>query len=237
MVDSSIDQLLECILPCELRRLGLFSHASIDEFLAVLADAGDNYPIRFVAIDGTHEAAPGKSGAVVIREFQRHARISKRLTCRPEHIVTLPATVKCLIYVDDMLGTGKQFNSFAKHYSLEKQSQDRKQFYCPLIAHQDGVGKVEMQNPWLMVRPVELLDQRHSFLRAADVNKTLWAVDQKNAVNDVIQHLQALCSLKYIPGQTKFSLNLLLGFEHATPNNTLPIMWARSSSWHPLLIR
>ena len=237
MVCSSIDHLLQSILPCELRRVGLFPYRSIEEFLETLVAGDRGHQVRFVAIDGAHEPTPGKSGSIVIRQFRRHANISKQLTCRPENIATLPDTVKCLVFVDDMVGTGTQFLSFATHYQLQGQSTKRKILYCPLVAYEGGVAKITRSAPCVRILEVELLDTRHKFYRPATHDPLLWSVDKANAVADVRSHLTELATSRQIPATTRFTLDLVLGFEHATPNNTLPIMWAQSPTWSPLLVR
>jgi hypothetical protein len=237
MVCSSIDHLLQNILPCELRRLGLFRYRSIDEFLETLVAGDKSHQVRFVAIDGAHEPTPGKSGAIVIRQFRRHANISKQLTCRPENIATLPDTVKCLVFVDDMVGTGTQFLSFGTYYQLQDQATRKKLLYCPLVAFESGVAEISRSAPWVKVLEVELLDARHKFYRPAAHDARLWSVDQANDVADVRSHLAELAKARAIPASTRFTLDLVLGFEHATPNNTLPIMWAQSPTWSPLLVR
>ena len=50
MVGSAIDHILQCILPCELRRIGV-PIASVDDFIASLVRGGNNHPVRFVEID------------------------------------------------------------------------------------------------------------------------------------------------------------------------------------------
>lgn len=42
-----------------------------------------------------------------------------------------------------------------------------------------------------------------------------------------------MCERRNIPAATQQSLNLLLGFEHATPNNTLPLLYAESAQGTP----
>lgn len=235
MVTSAIQHVHECLLPCELRRRGIGNFADVDELVESLRSGDSSHPVRFVAVDGGQET-PGKSGAVIIRQFQRDG-VAKALTCKPENIGALPATVKCLVFVDDMLGTGRQFAAFAGTYKLETYAGSHAIIYCPLIAHQKGVDKLATKFPWLTLSPVEVFDAAHQFYRGMAKDAALWAIDGANRLDDVRGFVKALCDKRNIPATTQHSLNLLLGFEHATPNNSLPLLYAESPQWNFLLKR
>lgn len=236
MVTSAIQHVCECVLPCEVRRLGLGDYADVDEFTAALKQGDPAHPVRFVAVDGAHEKVPGKSGSLIIREFQ-FAGVSKALTCKPDSLDGLPPTVKCLVFVDDMLGTGKQFRSFAQHYQLATHAGTRAVIYCPLIAHQKGLDALAAKFPWLTLLPVEVFGAAHEFYRGTLKDPNLWAIDPENRIDDVRVFIRDLCAKRKIPSTTSHSLNLLLGFEHATPNNSLPLLYAQSAQWNFLLKR
>lgn len=237
MIASSINHLLECLLPCELRKVELFDYQNIEAFREALQQGNENNPLRFVAIEGSVDDLPGKSGSLIIRHYRQLANIGKGLTCRPENIAKLPDSVRVLVFVDDMVGTGKQFLSFAKHYRLAEQATARRLYYCPLMAYVDGTSKIRRQAPWIQVLPVEEINSKQKFFQGSEQDQKLWKVDLHNSVADVREHMRSLCEHGNIPPSTKYTLDLLLGFEHSTPNNTLPIMWARSNRWNPLLRR
>ena len=237
MVASAIAHLCECLLPCELRRLNIGKFQDVDQFVESLESGGADHPVRFVAVDGAFDDTPGKSGAVIIREFQRHGPISKSLTCKPESLGASPASVRCLVFVDDMLGTGTQFTKFEKHYNLRALQPAKHLMYCPLVAHEKGLAKLKKDFPWLSVLPVEQFGTEHQFYRPLEDDAKTWAIDGSNVVDDVRLYVKQLCALHQIPATTHHSLSLLLGFQHATPNNTLPILYAKSSTWQNLLIR
>lgn len=235
MVTSAIQHVNECVLPCELRRRGIGNFADVDELVDSLRLGDATHPVRFVAVDGGHET-PGKSGAVIIRQFQRDG-VAKALTCKPENLGALPATVKCLVFVDDMLGTGRQFAGFAETYKLDTYADSHAIIYCPLIAHQKGLDKLAKKFPWLTLLPVEVFGAAHQFYRGTAQDATRWAIDGVNQLDEVRGFVKALCDRRNIPATTQHSLNLLLGFEHATPNNSLPLLYAESPQWNFLLKR
>ena len=236
MVTSAIQHVNECVLPSELRRRKVGDFSDVDAFVESLRAGDASHPVRFVAVDGGHEKTPGKSGAVIIRQFQRDG-VAKALTCKPENLCGLPDTVKCLVFVDDMLGTGKQFSGFAAHYELEIYKDSKTLIYCPLIAHQKGLDKLTNKFPWLALLPVEVFGAAHQFYRGMAHDETLWAIDGTNRIDDLRGFVKALCDRRSIPATTQHSLHLLLGFEHATPNNSLPLLYAESQHWNYLLKR
>lgn len=235
MVTSAIQHVHECMLPCELRRRGIGDFANVDEFVESLRSGDATHPVRFVAVDGGQDT-PGKSGPVIIRQFQRDG-VAKALTCKPENLAALPAAVKCLVFVDDMLGTGRQFAGFVETYKLNTYAGTHAIIYCPLIAHKKGLEKLTTRFPWLTLLPVEVFDAAHQFYRAGEKDPTLWAIDGVNRLDDVRGFVKTLCEKRNIPATTQHSLNLLLGFEHATPNNSLPLLYAESPQWNFLLKR
>lgn len=236
MIESSIGHTLQCVLPAYLRSRGLYSHNDIESFLEALQQNNPASPIRFIGVDGSGVHDTGKSGVVMIRYYKRHARIHKSITCRPDSISLLPAHIRCLIFIDDMLGTGRQFEDFAKEHGLAEK-QGIHMVYCPLVAFQKGVYHLHGKCPWLTVLPTEILNERHQFFSASTNKAGVWAVDEVNTVKDVKFFFEELATQHGIPASTHHGLDLLLGFEDATPNNTLSALWASSSSWAKLLTR
>lgn len=238
MIESSFDQLLQCVLPSQLHKWDCYGHKYIEDFLASLRADDDGHPVRFVAVDLTCATdEPGKSGVHLIRQFRQHIRVSKKLLCRPENVSKLPDTVKVLVFIDDIVGTGKQFAKFSQFHNLEAQAAKRKLFFSPLIAYQDGLDKLAAQHPWLTIKPIEIFNSEHCFCCPCSSDQTLWALDEENRVADVQTHIKKIARAGAIPGTTKYGLDLLIGFEHATPNNTLPMLWADSDKWRPLFNR
>lgn len=236
MVGSAIAHILECILPSELRRRGV-AISSVDAFVASLRNPIRDHLVRFVEVDDPKGKTPGKSGAVVMRELHRLGGVAKTLTCLPENIGKLPSSVKCLVFVDDMLGTGTQFQAYSNTYNLQQEAAKRDLFYCPLAAFSTGLKHLADKCPWIQVCPVEEFGEEHRFFRGMAEKPTIWAVDQVNTVADVRNFVSELCKSHGIHTSGEYALELLVGFHHATPNNTLPIMYAQTPSWHNLLTR
>lgn len=239
MVKSSLDHLVHCELPGVLRACGALALSDLEAFDDALTRGGEDSPIRFVAVDGAFEKQPGKSGSVMIRQFRRYLNVSKALLCRPERLLAepLPERVKALIFIDDLVGTGEQFVTFADHYKLAEQAKNRTLIYCPLMAFDAGLARLAKKLQWLQVLPVETLDQSHQFFRTLKDDPTVWGVDKINKVQDVRDHIADLCRRNAIPPKTKHCLDLLVAFEHAAPNNSVPMLSLKSAQWQPLFDR
>lgn len=236
MIDSSIDHMLHCVLPTDLRRHKLFPYPDIESFLKAIQQNDPLHAVRFVGVDGSKQNDTGKSGVVMIRHYKRRATIHKSITCRPDSLSQLPPHVRCLVFIDDMLGTGKQFEGFAKEHLLAEKK-DIHMVYCPLVAFHEGVGNLQKTCPWLTVLPIEVLNDRHKFFFESTNNPGIWAVDDTNTVDDAKGFFDRLATRRGIPKSTRHGLDLLLGFEDATPNNSLSVLWARSDDWSKLLTR
>lgn len=232
MVGSAIAHILQCILPAELRRLGI-RFPSIEQFMQEISVGGGHQPLRFVEVEG--DSQPGKSGAVLMRELHRLGGVNNGLLIKAKDINGLATSTKALVFIDDMLGTGKQFTDFAKANRFAELAGKRELIYCPLAAYTDGLEKLADECPWLIVRPVEVFGPKHRFFRGEDARPEIWGIDQVNLVVDVRAHMANLCKRGGIP-TSRFGLELLIGFHHATPNNTLPVMYAKSP-WNHLLVR
>lgn len=232
MVGSAIAHILQCILPGELRRVGLRIE-SVDEFIQDVTSGRAQKFVRFVEVEGGDE--PGKSGAVLVRELHRLGSVHKALLCKVDAIKHLPGSVKCLVFVDDMLGTGTQFVTFAEESALAAEAAKRKLIYCPLAAYADGLLELARACPWLVVCPVEVFGPSHRFFRSEQERPEVWAIDGVNLITDVRDYMASWHRRAGI-SPNKYCLELVIGFNHATPNNTLPVMYW-DKSWHRLLVR
>jgi hypothetical protein len=237
MVKSSFHHLVHCELPQMLRARNAMTFDDLESFDRALTEGDDSSPIRFVAVDGSFEKTPGKSGAVVIRAFRRHLNVAKALLCRPERLIDLPANVKALIFIDDLVGTGQQFETFATHYQLANHAKQRALVYCPLLAFKTGLTRLAKALPWLEMHPVETLGESHQFFRTCASDATIWGVDEVNKVQDVRDHMADLCKRNAIPPRTRHSLDLVVAFEHAIPNNSVSMLSIKSAQWQPLFDR
>jgi hypothetical protein len=175
IIDSSIDHLLNCLLPTYLRKIDHFPQLDIENFLEVLQLDDTDFPIRIVGVDGSRAFDAGKSGGVIIRQYKRYAAIPRFLTCRSDALSELSRVVRRLVSVDDMLGTVTQFDKLAKEHALPEKERVHI-VYCPLIAHAGGLKAPKDACPWLIVLPVEVFDHRHNFFSELKDHPDIWEI-------------------------------------------------------------
>lgn len=237
MVDSASQHVIEMILPNALKKTGFYYSESIDAFVRSLSSGDLDIGLRFVAVDGTFEEAPGKSGGQLIRQFSRSTGLNKSFLLRPENIGKLDSSVNSLIFIDDCIGTGSQFKRFCKAYKLYELSNRYNLIYIPLIAHPSGVEKINAAFPSVCIWPVEVLGRGSDFFSEDRSRKGIWWRDQCNSVIDVKNIYSQLMNRHGVSPESKFNLNLSIGFSFSTPNNTLKAYFSAQGTWKKLLVR
>jgi hypothetical protein len=238
MVASTSQHVVEMVLPTILVELRHYMSQSIDEFVQSLSNGDTDLGLRFVAVDGNLlAAAPGKSGALLIRHFSRATNISKNLLLRPENMAQLQGDVKVLVFLDDCVGTGKQFGKFSTVYKLSELSERHTLIYIPFVAHPTGLEDLNKKYPFLHVTPVEVLGPQSDFFAERPSSPGIWNRDSTNTVADIKAFYSALMTRKGVTREPRFGLNLSLGFSFSTPNNTLKAYFSDQGSWKRLLVR
>lgn len=185
---------------------------------------------------------PTKSGPLV-------ARLYKRLGCVSERNMYWPwardkiANKKVIVFIDDFLGTGNQFNKFFDNYIKCNYSEDDYFFvYCPLTASEIGVKNLERSNGNLIVSPVEIVTENENFFRFSEIRHQL-RDDEVKLLNKTYDNFIMKVGLSKLGGSEKplvrgyEGLALTYAYEHATPNASLPLLWANSKSFFSLFTR
>lgn len=241
MMASTSRHILEMVLMRAMRRCGIVIANDFDEFVKLLRTTPQNRqplaPLRIVPVSLPGRVA--KSGDTVLRLFKRATGISDRYLIPPEAIKTLSNSVKCFIFLDDCLGTGKQFCDFIEAYSIQTVAANTACIYIPSLAHPAGLAKVAQVWPDIHVWPAEVLTDHCGFFCGQPTNASVWRRDGTNTVDDVRKfYTELLESRGIVPAMSgRFGLDMTLGFHDATPNNTLKAMFANQSGWSPLLQR
>lgn len=222
-------RLLDQVVPYKLSKIGVRLSRDL---LDVLQDdrAQQDPRIRMSPVIRQRHP-PTKSGPLVARLYRRLLGVDERLMVWPSQLKT--PNVDLVLLIDDFLGTGTQFLEFIDHEGLRQLFSAKTIVYMPLVAHKDGIEEVQRQLPNCSVVSAEVLSQNHNVF----CDESLAFADQTNDVAAAKVFYETLAS-KYGFGSSTFgSLNLLYGFRHATPDNSLGILYHRSSTWNPLLTR
>jgi hypothetical protein len=181
-----------------------------------------------------------KSSPTLLRYLKRHLLVNEKWMIKPSDMVTcLSNGVGVFIFIDDFLGTGDQFKRLVLSENLGPVIASSYVAYCPLAAHQDGVSALKTSLPHLKIRSVELLDQKHEIFHPS-------ASCFDDGLNDPqpaeLFYYELLgrrgIDLTGCERRGYGGLELTYAFQHAVPDNCLPILWwNQSPDWKPLLVR
>jgi len=178
---------------------------------------------------------PTKSGPLVLRRVQKALGLSAAHFCWPWLV---PKGAKVIIFVDDILGSGTQFGKFLKRWEFHKRV-DAKLIYAPAVAHQKGIKTVLDDHPSVVIMTAEELGADHGFF-----SDHVWSRLSSNTIpsaDALAWYMRFAKSRGLNPSVGVLGsgdLALTIGFEHGTPNNSLPLLWyGANGAWVPLLER
>lgn len=213
-----------------------------DGYLAeILSDRSQDPKIRLVPVICESDP-PTKSGPLVLRRLQRILRLNPNWMCWPWQTqkAAQEKGVNTIIFVDDFLGSGSQFKKFFDQWEFNSPvMKNTSFFYAPVVAHDSGIVNLSNDLPDLSIAYVEHLGSRQQFFSDEtwdDLTQgQISALEAKNWYLDFAKKNGVGSSRSKPLGYG--NLELVYGFSHATPNNSLPILWQSSDKWNPLLER
>jgi hypothetical protein len=227
---SLIHQLLYKNLNNLLRSEGI---QSLTKFPLNIQTVNPDPLVRFVPVM-TSEDPVTKSSYEILRFMKRFFSIKECWIINPSEIERcLSQGVKTVVFIDDFLGTGKQFDEiciYANIYDLIKKSNI---VYAPLVAHEDGISYLKTIHPNLKITCVEMLTSKnHSFFKnyfpSCEEEAKMFYVDLMKNRN-----------LEFDPVEPfgYGNMELTYSFEHSSPDNSLQILNKSSDNWKPLFNR
>lgn len=195
---------------------------------------------------------PTKSGPLIIRYTKKKFNLNEKWMIWSSKLPDLFENEKYLtiIFVDDFCGTGRQFSKFFEQIQSSTSNDDIefwnkiierniKIIYAPLIAFDNGLNYLKIKYPYIRFTCSELLSSSNNFF-----DQTYWEeisgkkIKAEDAQNWLIEFWNSKgFSQSSIPCLGYENMALTIGFEHGTPNNTLPIFWQSNQNWKPLLER
>lgn len=229
-------QLFQRVIPDLARRQSL--DVSLNSVYRSLQDDRADPGVRVVPVIPPGES-PTKSGPSIARMLRRNLRFKDDWIIHPEDVSNELEKVKGVVFVDDFLGTGTQFSDFLSDTGLEAELPGACFIYAPLAGHKSGIDFLSDGFPELHVGTVDLLDDSHALFHA-----------QAGSFPDEVNSAETARDLYYElledheidldgPDRRGFGhFELAYAFEHAVPDNSLPILWwYDSDDWHPLFDR
>lgn len=224
---------------CDLRQeqLGLGTEGRLIE---LLQNRPPRHPPALLSpVIGLSEP-PTKSGPYILRLGQRRYRIHSDWLAWPANLAR-QENPKCLFFVDDFCGSGKQFSDFAMSIRLDelyKRNPSLQIIYLVATIHPKGIKKLADEWPFVQVKFADRLVEGNSVL--SDVCFSRYEIPGFKEV--VMAQYERVVKEAGLPTTGKLALGfgnlgLAYAFAHATPNNTLPIFWYETPAWTPLLDR
>lgn len=222
----------------DLTRLDPTPLGQIDDWLDRLRGSSDP-GIRLVAAVKQRDE-PHKSAHLVSRLMKRQLAVNSRWLAKPweldQHI---KRGAQVLVFIDDFLGTGEQFEELLTVERLDWLFGHAYVVYAPFAAHKEGITNLKRKFPLLHVVGAEVLDERHAPFKS---EARCFDDGVNNAAGAEAFYFDLLAK-KGIPlnGVDRLGfggLGLAYVFEHAVPDNNLPILWHQGNSdWMPLFDR
>ena len=204
---------------------------------------------RFAALGG-----PSESGTHILYEFRQENELTTELFPNLGDLVNGPLDhadtkwlypeVDRLVFIDDFCGTGQQIIGMGcetlpdLRRAADKIGVKLDIWYLTLVATTKGLANVEQTGLFQRVRSLSVLDDTY---RVFSPDSQYFSnppdyIDKTQCEDIITYYGNLICpgaSLGYGDCQ------LLLGFRHNVPDNTLPMIWLEHSSpwWRPIFQR
>jgi len=193
-----------------------------------------NSDFRLVSVSNRNER-PVKSSNLILRLYKRKLGFNENWFITPDEVEKEHNVgIKNFIFVDDFLGTGKQFYSMYRGYGFSLLLKDCTTIYAPLVAHEFGMNYLTENFPEVAVTSSETLDDddnvfNHAFedgINSPENAKIFYTMLLKK-----YKFVNLLPENEYGYG----NLGLVYTFSHSSPDNCLNIIWDSQNSWNPLV--
>lgn len=182
---------------------------------------------------------PTKSGPLLTRLYRQALNLDERWMIWPWSIQQSRSQgINTFLFVDDFLGTGGQFSEFCDQFQLARVLQGATTIYAPLVAHERGIETLKTTAPWVHTCQVELLDKSHCIFS----NRSPIFQDEINTAEgarafyfDLLRNRGFRLSKRFAAGWGHMALTYV--FQHATPDNCIPLLWHEDANWSQLFSR
>jgi hypothetical protein len=223
------------ILPQILDENNIYSSTSIKEWLEKLNSVHcRTLPFRFSAIDDVDDRG-AKSSSNILTQL-KNKFFDNNLSINSHNIpFHINKGIKAVIFFDDIIGTGTQFEGFYLDRGLDKV--EAKIIYIPFATTKHAKDILEGRYANLIISPVEFIEPSNSFF--CEHNEFLCNIEGYTP-DDFKEYYLKVCE------QKKINLNGNLGvggleltyvFNSSTPNNNIAMLMHKSDTWSGLFKR
>jgi hypothetical protein len=212
------------------------SIAPLGPWLEKLQDTSEPNIRLVVAV--REDDPPHKSAHTVARMLSKKLRIRDQWIIKPWEIrAHLAKGVRTFVFVDDFVGTGHQFIDLIRVENLADVINNHYVVYAPFVAYADGVTAIKSAFPSLRFASAELLGPQHQIFNpdAKCFEGGASAIAEAKKLYEALLTSRGFDRLGEEFGYG--DLGIAYAFEHATPDNNLPILWHKWGTWFPLLDR
>ncbi len=240
-IDSMLNKLFHITIPNILEKYKIYKlNMTMDEWRGKLKNKNfkkiGNFSFSTIISDEL-----GDSGNDYMRRL-RDKFVDKALICKvtsekiPHH--------KALIFIDDILASGNQINSFFRDYKEDLMKYEYLVF-TPLIAHKRGIERIEEKfkeleyTNHLIINPLETITCDNHILDFKMKDDGYF--DAENSIDDLEKFYISLANTKDLQqdGEGNFGfgdLGLTLIFSTGIPDNTIPLIRCSNddNTWSPL---
>jgi len=207
-------------------KTGLSIYESEDNFLRNINE------IRFA-----HVGRPSESGCFILYYFRQENEIPIELFV--ERWEQINNTIKHLVLIDDFLGTGDTIESFLDSNTfkeIKEHSPSIKVYYLPLVSLQDGYAYIHTKFPELILLCSQFFSNEYRVFS----EKSYLYCDETPEIRGLKKEIcrQYGDDLETEDWALGFDESqILIGFHHNIPDNTLPIIWSQKNGWNPIFPR
>lgn len=139
-----------------------------------------------------------------------------------------------LIFIDDIIGSGKQAVGFYKKYL---KGTEAKCYYFSLLGFENGISKVRQETGFIQVMSGRILSAEN---RVFDSCSRVFTAEERESIKRICEKYGRKLYKDHPLGYD--DTEALIVFPHNCPNNTLPLIWAGENNegaageihWHPL---
>lgn len=223
-ISSFASNIIQIKIPNILFKSDIYKINSLDDWHDKLTKGDTTLPIRFSTIDD--DTIPGKSGDALYRSIQRkffHKNLGIKCRNLDDTINNFPH-VKAIFLLDDMLGTGEQFEEFVSTHKLDTK---RVQFYYfPLAGIESSTIRLNEKYKNIKIIPVEILTNAQSLFSSEN---NAFRTNTPPPTEELLKQFYLdICRTRKIKTKMKvgygdFALTYL--FKDSTPNNNIAMLW------------
>lgn len=198
---------------------------------------------RFLSIGN-----PSESSAHLLYFFRQENKLERNLFINAHQLYshtvdgdliiakTVVDNIDRIVVLDDFCGSGSQAKSFDGEFvvNLKKDKPEIKIEYYSLFAIEKGLNKIRDLH-YDKADAIFVLDNTYKCFSADSRFFTSKEKELKNNCHKMCNRYGRKLEPNYPFGYKNGQM--LIGFHHNTPNNSLPIFWSERKSWNPIFKR